>query len=287
RIANRLKPARLIQPLVSRLKIMANLDISEHRMPQDGRIVCRQYSSTGADFDLRVALAPMNFGEKVVMRILDKQKSVLPLADLGFSGRNLKLYRERIVSPYGMILHVGPTGSGKSMTLYAALNEIKDPSINIQTAEDPIEYTLLGINQLQTHKDIGLTFARALRSFLRLDPDVILVGEIRDRETADIAIEASLTGHLLLSTLHTNDAPATITRFVEMGVEPYMVSSSVLVICAQRLIRRLCKHCKEAFTPDAMQRQFVGAPASGECVLYKPKGCEKCGGSGYKGRVGI
>jgi type IV pilus assembly protein PilB len=186
-----------------------------------------------------------------------------------------------------MVLHVGPTGSGKSMTLYAALNEIKNPSINIHTAEDPIEYTLPGINQLQVHKEIGLTFARALRSFLRLDPDVILVGEIRDRETADIAIEASLTGHLLLSTLHTNDAPATVTRFVEMGVEPYMLSSSILVVCAQRLIRRLCKHCKEAYTPDAMQRQFVGAPETGEITLYRPKGCEKCGGSGYKGRVGI
>ncbi|MBV8881998.1 MAG: Flp pilus assembly complex ATPase component TadA, partial [Planctomycetaceae bacterium] len=287
RIVNRLKPARLIQPMVARLKIMANLDIAEHRMPQDGRIIFKQYSRTGADFDLRLAIAPMNFGEKAVMRILDKQKSVLPLTDLGFSPRNLELYREKIAAPFGMVLHVGPTGSGKSMTLYAALNEIKNPSINIHTAEDPIEYTLPGINQLQVHKEIGLTFARALRSFLRLDPDVILVGEIRDRETADIAIEASLTGHLLLSTLHTNDAPATITRFVEMGVEPYMLSSSVLVICAQRLIRRLCKHCKEAYAPDAMQRQFVGAPASGEVTLYKPKGCEKCNGSGYKGRVGI
>ena len=287
RVVNRLKPARLIQPMVARLKIMANLDIAEHRMPQDGRIIFKQYSRTGADFDLRLAIAPMNFGEKAVMRILDKQKSVLPLADLGFSPRNLELYREKIAAPFGMVLHVGPTGSGKSMTLYAALNEIKNPTINIHTAEDPIEYTLPGINQLQVHKEIGLTFARALRSFLRLDPDVILVGEIRDRETADIAIEASLTGHLLLSTLHTNDAPATVTRFVEMGVEPYMLSSSVLVICAQRLIRRLCKQCKEPFTPDAMQRQFVGAPETGEVTLYKPKGCEKCNGSGYKGRVGI
>jgi len=287
RVVNRLKPARLIQPMVARLKIMANLDIAEHRMPQDARIVFKQYSRPGADFDLRLAIAPMNFGEKAVMRILDKQKSVLPLADLGFSPRNLELYREKIAAPFGMVLHVGPTGSGKSMTLYAALNEIKNPTINIHTAEDPIEYTLPGINQMQVHKEIGLTFARALRSFLRLDPDVILVGEIRDRETADIAIEASLTGHLLLSTLHTNDAPATVTRFVEMGVEPYMLSSSILVICAQRLIRRLCKHCKEPFTPDALQRQFVGAPETGECVLYKPKGCEKCNGSGYKGRVGI
>jgi type IV pilus assembly protein PilB len=287
KIVNRFKPARLIQPMVARLKIMSNLDISEHRLPQDGRIVFKQYSKTGADFDLRVAIAPMNHGEKAVMRILDKQKSVLPLADLGFSARNLELYRDKIAAPYGMVLHVGPTGSGKSMTLYAALNEIKNPTINIHTAEDPIEYTLPGINQLQTHKDIGLTFARALRSFLRLDPDVILVGEIRDKETADIAIEASLTGHLLLSTLHTNDAPSTVTRFVEMGVEPYMLSSSVLVICAQRLLRRLCKHCKEPYTPDALQRKFVGAAEGGPLTLHRPKGCDKCNGSGYKGRVGI
>jgi len=287
RIVNRLKPARLIHPMIARLKIMANLDIAEHRMPQDGRVIFKKYSRSGADFDLRLAIAPMNFGEKAVMRILDKQKSVLPLVDLGFSPRNLDLYREKIAAPFGMVLHVGPTGSGKSMTLYAALNEIKNPSINIHTAEDPIEYTLPGINQLQVHKDIGLTFARALRSFLRLDPDVILVGEIRDRETADISIEASLTGHLLLSTLHTNDAPSTVTRFVEMGVEPYMLSSSLLVICAQRLLRRLCKHCKESYAPDALQRQFVGAPESGEVTLYRAKGCEKCNGSGYKGRVGI
>ncbi|HVR82866.1 MAG TPA: ATPase, T2SS/T4P/T4SS family [Planctomycetota bacterium] len=287
RIVNRFKPARLIHPMIARLKIMANLNITEHRMPQDGRIIFKKYSRSGADFDLRLAIAPMNFGEKAVMRILDKQKSILPLVDLGFSPRNLELYREKISAPFGMVLHVGPTGSGKSMTLYAALNEIKNPSINIHTAEDPIEYTLPGINQLQVHKDIGLTFARALRSFLRLDPDVILVGEIRDRETADISIEASLTGHLLLSTLHTNDAPSTVTRFVEMGVEPYMVSSSLLVICAQRLLRRLCKACKEAYAPDVLQRQFVGAPESGEVTLYRPKGCEKCTGSGYKGRVGI
>jgi type IV pilus assembly protein PilB len=287
KIANRFKPARLIQPMVARIKIMANLDISEHRLPQDGRIVFKQYSKTGADFDLRVAIAPMNHGEKAVMRILDKQKSVLPLADLGFSPRNLELYREKISAPYGMVLHVGPTGSGKSMTLYAALNEIKNPTINIHTAEDPIEYTLPGINQLQTHKEIGLTFARALRSFLRLDPDVILVGEIRDKETADIAIEASLTGHLLLSTLHTNDAPSTVTRFVEMGVEPYMLSSSVLVICAQRLLRRLCKHCKEPYMPDAIQSRFVGAAEGAPLTLHRPKGCDQCNGSGYKGRVGI
>lgn len=287
KIVNRFKPARLIHPLIARLKIMADLDIAEHRLPQDGRIVFRKYSTTGSDFDLRLAIAPMNFGEKAVMRILDKQKSVLPLSDLGFAPRNLELYRDKIAAPFGMILHVGPTGSGKSMTLYAALNEIKNPTINIHTAEDPIEYTLPGINQLQVHKDIGLTFARALRSFLRLDPDVILVGEIRDKETADIAIEASLTGHLLLSTLHTNDAPSTVTRFVEMGVEPYMLSSSLLVICAQRLLRRLCRECREPYTSDAAQSRIVGAPGGRPMTLHRPKGCAKCAGSGYKGRIGI
>jgi len=287
KIVNRLRPARLIYPMVARIKIMANLDISERRLPQDGRIVFKQFSKSGADFDLRVATAPMNHGEKAVLRILDKQKSVLPLADLGFSERNLRIYREKIASPYGMILHVGPTGSGKSMTLYSALNEIKNPTLNIQTAEDPIEYTLPGINQLQTHKEIGLTFARALRSFLRLDPDVILVGEIRDRETADIAIEASLTGHLLLSTLHTNDAPATVCRFVEMGVEPYMLSTSVLAVCAQRLLRRLCPSCKEAYAADDALRRLVGAPGASNLTLCRPVGCDKCRGSGYKGRIGI
>jgi type IV pilus assembly protein PilB len=286
-IANRLRPPRLINPMVARLKIMSGLDISEHRLPQDGRIKFKQYSTQGKDFDLRVAIAPQNHGEKVVMRIIDKQKSVLPLEKLGFSPRNLELYREKIAAPYGMILHVGPTGSGKSMTLYAALNEVKSDSINIQTAEDPIEYTLPGINQLQTKKEIGLTFSRALRSFLRLDPDVILVGEIRDHETAEIAIEASLTGHLLLSTLHTNDAASTVTRFIEMGIEPYMVSSSLLLVCAQRLLRRLCSECKEAYTPDPIQKQFVGGVENEPLTLYRPKGCAKCTNAGYKGRTGI
>jgi type IV pilus assembly protein PilB len=286
-VVNRLKPVKLINPIVARLKIMSNLDISEHRLPQDGRIKFKQYSTQGKDFDLRVAIAPQNFGEKVCMRIIDKQKSVLPLEQLGFSSRNLALYREKIAAPYGMILHVGPTGSGKSMTLYAALNEVKSDTINVQTAEDPIEYTLPGLNQLQVKKEIGLTFARALRSFLRLDPDVILVGEIRDHETAEIAIEAALTGHLLFSTLHTNDAATTITRFVEMGIEPYMVSSSLLLVCAQRLLRRLCKDCKQAYVPDAQQKRFVGIRDGSPLTLYRPGGCPKCNNTGYKGRVGI
>jgi type IV pilus assembly protein PilB len=230
---------------------------------------------------------PVQYGEKCVLRILDKSKAVLPLPDLGFSTRNLEVYRERIRSPYGMVLHVGPTGAGKSMSLYAALNEVKNPSINIQTAEDPVEYTLPGISQTQMNPEIGLTFNRALRGFLRLDPDVILVGEIRDQETAHIAIEAALTGHLLLSTLHTNDAASTILRFVEMGVEPYLVSASLIAICAQRLVRRLCTACRVAYTPDPLQARFVGIPEGQTTTLYRAGGCAKCNRSGYRGRIGV
>ena len=287
RIVNRFTPRSLIRPLVARLKIMSDLDISERRLPQDGRIIFKKYTSRGFDFDLRVATAPMNHGEKVVMRILDKQKAVMPLANLGLSPRHLALYRDKIETPYGMILHVGPTGSGKSMTLYAALNEVQTPEVNIQTCEDPIEYTLAGINQMQIHREIGLTFQRALRSYLRQDPDIILVGEIRDKETAEIAIEAALTGHLLLSTLHTNDAPSTITRFIEMGIEPFMVSSSLVLVCAQRLLRRLCKECKETYHPDQEQKQLVGVDHDMDISLYRAKGCSACNGTGYKGRIGI
>lgn len=243
-----LTPKSLVRPMVARLKIMAEMDISERRLPQDGRIIFKNFSSNRLDFDLRVSTVPSTYGEKVVMRILDKQKSVLPLTELGFSSRNLEIYREKILTPYGMILHVGPTGSGKSMTLYAALNEIKRPEINIQTIEDPVEYTLPGITQVQTHARIGLDFKRVLRSFLRQDPDVILIGEIRDLETAKISVEASLTGHMIFSTLHTNDAPSTITRFIEVGIEPFMISSTIVMVCAQRLLRRLCEKCKKVCT---------------------------------------
>ncbi len=287
RIVNRFAPRALIRPLVARLKIMSDLDISERRLPQDGRIIFKKYTSRGFDFDLRVATAPMNHGEKVVMRILDKQKAVMPLANLGFSARNLSLYRDKIETPYGMILHVGPTGSGKSMTLYAALNEVQTPEINIQTCEDPIEYTLAGINQMQIHREIGLTFQRALRSYLRQDPDIILVGEIRDKETAEIAIEAALTGHLMLSTLHTNDAPSTVTRFIEMGIEPFMVSSSLVLVCAQRLLRRLCKECKEEGEPNKDERLLLGVDPDTKLTIHRPKGCPACNSTGYKGRVGI
>jgi type IV pilus assembly protein PilB len=282
-------PKKVGPALIARLKIMCNLDISERRMPQDGRIIFKQYTKKNIDLDLRVSTAPLNHGEGIVMRILDKQKTTLPLPALGFSEENLEKYRECIRQPYGMILHCGPTGSGKSMTLYSALNEINTPDIVIRTAEDPIEYTLPGLNQMQMHRQIGLTFATALRAFLRQDPDIILVGEIRDKETAGIAVEAALTGHLLISTLHTNDAPTTISRLTEMGVEPFMVSSSLLCVCAQRLMRRVCKTCRVPYTPEGREEEIMQRAIGWSGPIFKAnlKGCPKCGGSGYKGRVGI
>ncbi|MFA6289300.1 MAG: ATPase, T2SS/T4P/T4SS family [Opitutaceae bacterium] len=282
-------PAKVGPALVARFKIMCNLDIAERRLPQDGRIVFKQYTKKGIDIDLRVSTAPLNYGEGVVMRILDKQKSTLPMTALGFSEDNLRKYRDVIMQPYGMILHCGPTGSGKSMTLYSALNEINSPELVIRTAEDPIEYTLAGINQMQMHRQIGLTFASALRAFLRQDPDIILVGEIRDKETANIAVEAALTGHLLISTLHTNDAPSTVARLTDMGVEPFMISSSLLCVCAQRLMRRVCKQCRQTVEPTQREKDILERAIgwSGPINKANPKGCSKCGGSGYKGRVGI
>ena len=282
-------PAKVGPALVARLKIMCNLDIAERRLPQDGRIVFKQYTKKSIDIDLRVSTAPLNHGEGVVMRILDKQKSTLPLTMLGFSEENLARYREAIRQPYGMILHCGPTGSGKSMTLYSALNEINTPDIVIRTAEDPIEYTLPGLNQMQMHRQIGLTFASALRAFLRQDPDIILVGEIRDKETANIAVEAALTGHLLISTLHTNDAPSTIARLTDMGIEPFMISSSLLCVCAQRLMRRVCKVCRVQINPEGREKEIIEKAIGWSGPIYKasPRGCPKCGNSGYKGRVGI
>jgi type IV pilus assembly protein PilB len=223
------------------------------------------------------------------MRILDKQKSTLPLPALGFSEANLVKYREVIRQPYGMILHCGPTGSGKSMTLYSALNEVNSPETVVRTAEDPIEYTLSGINQMQMNRQIGLTFSSALRSFLRQDPDVILVGEIRDKETANIAVEAALTGHLLLSTLHTNDAPGTIARLTDMGIEPFMISSSLLCVCAQRLMRRVCKVCRVPYEPEGREKEVLKKAIewSGQVFKAKHEGCSRCNGVGYKGRIGI
>ncbi|MGE9297162.1 MAG: ATPase, T2SS/T4P/T4SS family [Puniceicoccales bacterium] len=284
-------PKQVAGSLSARFKIMSELDIAEKRLPQDGRIVFKKFTKKNIDIDLRVATGPMNFGEKIVMRILDKSKSALPITALGFSEYNLGKYRECIRQPYGMILHCGPTGSGKSMTLFSALREIATPDINIQTAEDPIEYTIPGINQMQMHKQIGLTFARALRAYLRMDPDVILVGEIRDQETAEIAVEAALTGHLLLSTLHTNDAPSTVARFTDMEIEPFMISASLLVVCAQRLMRRVCKSCKEEYMPEGSELEILrkALPEWEPHPIFRASenGCKACGGNGMKGRVGI
>lgn len=282
-------PAKVCGALLARLKVMSNLDIAEKRLPQDGRIVYKQFNKRGIDIDLRVSTAPLNHGEGVVMRILDKQKSTLPLTKLGYSEDNLKQYRALIEQPYGMILHCGPTGSGKSMTLYSALNEINEPDICIRTAEDPIEYTLPGLLQMQMHRKIGLTFAAALRAFLRQDPDIILVGEIRDKETAQIAVEAALTGHMLFSTLHTNDAPSTVARLTEMDIESFMISASLLCVCAQRLMRRVCKTCKQAYEPEGREAEILmkAIDWNGKIFRHNPTGCPACNGTGYKGRVGV
>ena len=283
-------PKQVANAMVTRIKIMCNLDISERRLPQDGRIVFKKYTKKNIDIDLRVATGPMNYGEKVVMRILDKQKSTLPLPALGFSEENLAKYRDCVRQPYGMILHCGPTGSGKSMTLYSALGEVNTPDVNIQTAEDPIEYTLAGVNQMQMSRAIGLTFERALRCYLRMDPDIILVGEIRDKETAQIAVEAALTGHLLVSTLHTNDAPSTVARIGEMGVECFNISAALVCVCAQRLLRRVCKNCKMAYEPKDRELEIITKALGefkGHAFKANPQGCPVCGGTGYKGRVGI
>jgi type IV pilus assembly protein PilB len=282
-------PAKVSGALIARLKVMSNLDISEKRLPQDGRIIFKQFTRKNLDIDLRVSTAPLNHGEGVVMRILDKQKSTLPLPALGFEPENLALYRGLIQRPFGMVLHCGPTGSGKSMTLYSALNEINAPDIVIRTAEDPIEYTLPGLCQMQMHRKIGLTFASALRAFLRQDPDIILVGEIRDPETAGIAVEAALTGHMLFSTLHTNDAPSTVARLTEMGVEPFMVSAALVCVCAQRLMRRACKACKQSYEPTGRESEILQKALQWHGPIYRqnPEGCPACGRSGYKGRVGI
>lgn len=282
-------PKGTARALVARIKVMCNLDIAETRLPQDGRIVFRKFSKRDIDIDLRVAVAPSNHGEKVTLRVLDKAKTMLPLSALGFSDENLAKYRECVMRPYGMILHCGPTGSGKSMTLYSALSEVNTRDLNIITAEDPIEYTLPGINQTQMNRQIGLTFARALRSFLRMDPDIILVGEIRDQETAQIAVEAALTGHLLMSTLHTNDAATTVARLSEMGIEPFNISASLVCVCAQRLLRRVCRRCSSLQDPKPHEEDLLESTIgwSGPIRRANPQGCPACGGLGYKGRVGI
>ncbi|MGD0339103.1 MAG: GspE/PulE family protein [Bacteroidota bacterium] len=274
-----------VKPLISRLKIMADLDIAEKRRPQDGRIRVKQGDRV---IDIRVSSLPTDFGEKIVLRILDKSQVQLDLTKLGFEPTDLKLFQRTIRLPYGMILVTGPTGSGKTTTLYAALNYINRPEINITTIEDPIEYNLHGINQTHVRSDIGLTFAATLRSILRQDPNVIMLGEIRDSETAEIAIRAALTGHLVFSTLHTNDAPSAVTRLIDMGIEPFLVASSVKMILAQRLLRRLCEKCKEPAKPTAEQHEeFSLSSHRRSTTFYKAKGCPACNHVGYKGRMAV
>jgi type IV pilus assembly protein PilB len=274
--------------VISRLKIMADIDIAERRIPQDGRL---SVSTRGSAVDLRVATLPTVWGEKVVMRILDNSTARLDLADLGFADANYARFAESFGKPYGMILVTGPTGSGKSTTLYATLNIVSHPQVNVITVEDPVEYRLPGINQVQVNHKAGLTFAAALRSILRCDPDIALIGEIRDHETAQIAIEAALTGHLVLSTLHTNDAPSAITRLTEMGIEPFLVGSALDCVLAQRLARRLCAKCKEPYEPpaeDLERARFPWSPDEGPPpVLYRRVGCSACAKTGYKGRLAL
>ena len=283
-------PLKLKNAIVSRLKIMAGLDIAERRLPQDGRIKLK--IGKNKEMDFRVSVLPTLFGEKVVMRLLDKSNLQLDMTKLGFQEAQLKDFQNAIHQPYGMVLVTGPTGSGKTTTLYSALSELNTEDVNLSTAEDPVEFNLNGINQVNVKEDIGLTFASALRSFLRQDPDIIMVGEIRDFETAEIAIKAALTGHMVLSTLHTNDAPSTITRLLNMGIEPFLVSSALNAIVAQRLARKICSNCKEEIeVTEPMKKSLLDAGAKPEELdnfkVYKGKGCEVCDGTGYKGRVAL
>lgn len=266
-------------PIISRIKILSKMDIAEKRLPQDGGFIVKKSDKF---IDLRVSCIPTIFGEKIAIRILDKSRVPLDLAQLGFSKDHLEMIRSAIIRPWGLVFLTGPTGSGKTTTLYAALNEIKSPKKNIITTEDPVEYRLEGINQLQVKPEIGLTFARALRSFLRQDPDVILVGEVRDLETAEICVRASLTGHLVLSTLHTNDAPSAITRVVDIGLPPYLVSASLICAVAQRLVRKLCPHCREPYEP---QKQELGKVQLTKDIVFRAKGCQQCKNIGYRGRT--
>jgi len=279
-------PKRLEAALISRVKIMGNLDIAERRLPQDGRIRLR-YNQR--DIDLRVSTLPTIFGEKAVMRILDKESLQLDLSKLGFDSWSLEQFNRAIHEPYGMILITGPTGSGKTTTLYSAIHTINSPSINISTAEDPVEYNLKGVNQLQVNDEIGRTFAAALRSFLRQDPDVILVGETRDLETAQIGIRAALTGHLVLSTLHTNDCPSTIARLIDMGVPAFLVASALTLVLAQRLARRVCGDCREPY--EAQEEDLVPyghvLQGLGRVTFFRGKGCRTCNFTGMRGRVAI
>jgi type IV pilus assembly protein PilB len=280
-------PMKLKNAIISRVKIMAKLDIAERRLPQDGRIKIK--FGKDKEMDFRVSVLPTLFGEKVVMRLLDKTNLQLDMTKLGFEENPLKDFKEAIHKPFGMVLVTGPTGSGKTTTLYSALSELNQITENISTAEDPVEFNLMGINQVQTHEEIGLTFAACLRSFLRQDPDIIMVGEVRDFETAEIAIKAALTGHLVLSTLHTNDAPSTINRLLNMGIEPFLVASSVNLILAQRLARRNCESCKAPIQVSPQMLRNLGVPEEDipSYSCFKGKGCQTCGNTGFKGRVAL
>ncbi len=283
-------PMKLKEAITSRIKILAKLDIAEKRLPQDGRIKIKTRSAGKLkELDFRVSTVPTLHGEKVVMRLLDRENLQLDMTKLGFERASLKHFEEAIFKPYGMVLVTGPTGSGKTNTLYSALSRINTPEVNIMTAEDPVEFQLGGINQVQMKEGIGLNFAAALRSFLRQDPDIVLVGEIRDFETAEIAIKAALTGHLVLSTLHTNDAPSTINRLMNMGIEPFLVATSVHLICAQRLVRRVCQKCKQVEDIPVQALLNIGFPESEapNIEVVKGRGCEVCNNTGYKGRVGL
>jgi len=283
-------PMKMRDALISRLKIMAKLDISEKRLPQDGRIKIKvKIDNRSRELDFRVSTLPTLFGEKVVLRLLDKDKLMLDMTKLGFEEKSLEIFQRNISKPYGMVLVTGPTGSGKTNTLYSALQALNTAETNIMTAEDPVEFNLPGINQVQMKEQIGLNFATALRSFLRQDPNIVLVGEIRDFETAEIAIKAALTGHLVLSTLHTNDAPSTISRLVNMGIEPFLVATSVNIIQAQRLIRRICVGCKEEqkLPVEAFTEIGFSPEEAPSLKAYKGKGCPACNGTGFKGRIGL
>jgi type IV pilus assembly protein PilB len=283
-------PLKLKDAMTSRLKILSKLDISEKRLPQDGRIKLKmKLNEKNKELDFRVSVLPTLFGEKIVLRLLDKDNLRLDMTKLGFEPESLAKFEEAIFKPWGMVLVTGPTGSGKTNTLYSALAKVNSPEVNIMTAEDPVEFNLPGINQVQMKESIGLNFAATLRSFLRQDPNIILVGEIRDFETAEIAIKAALTGHLVLSTLHTNDAPSTINRLMNMGIEPFLVATSVQLIAAQRLARRICAACKEVvdMTPQALLNLGYKKEEVGTFTVYKGRGCEKCNNTGYKGRVAL
>ncbi|MCC5872765.1 MAG: type II secretion system ATPase GspE [Gammaproteobacteria bacterium] len=279
------RPKRALAPLlVSRIKVMARLDIAEKRVPQDGRITLR---IGGREVDVRVSTLPSAAGERVVLRLLDKQAGRLDLTHLGMSRHGLTSMREILSKPHGIVLVTGPTGSGKTTSLYASLGEIQSAELNIMTVEDPIEYNLPGIGQTQVHTKAGMSFARGLRAILRQDPDVVMVGEIRDLETAEIAIQAALTGHLVLSTLHTNTAIGAVTRLHDIGIEPYLLSSSMLALIAQRLVRVLCPHCREAYTATSAECDALGVAPEQPPTLYRPTGCDHCSHTGYRGRTGI